>query len=99
VPCGRVQDLAEELTDPQVLAQEMVIEVPPPGHGTVKMLGFPVKLDRTPCRVTRPAPAFGAHTAEVLADAGYSADAIKELMKAEIVGNDRDARVSDAERN
>lgn len=99
VPCGRVQDLAEALTDPQVLAQEMVIEVPHPGHGAVKMLGFPVKLDRTPCRVTRPAPALGAHTAEVLADAGYSADAIKELMKAEIVGNDRDARVSDAERN
>ena len=41
VPCGKVQSLTEALADPQVAAQGMVLEVPHPGHGAVKMTGFP----------------------------------------------------------
>ena len=67
VPSGKVQTLAEVFADPQVAAQEMVVEVDHPGHGPVRMLGFPVKLDRTPCRVRLPAPRLGEHTEEVLA--------------------------------
>lgn len=87
VPCGRVQDLAEALSDPQVKAQDMVIEVEHPGHGNVRMLGFPVKLNETPCRVTRPAPPLGAHSEEVLAEAGYGADEIAALKTAGIMGH------------
>lgn len=66
VPSGRVQNLAEALADPQVMAQEMVIDVPHPGHGTVRMLGFPVKLSATPCEARLPAPELGEHNEEVL---------------------------------
>ena len=38
-----------------------------PGLGTVRQLGAPVKMSRTPGDPTRPAPAFGEHTEEVLA--------------------------------
>ncbi len=48
VPCGRVQDLAEALNDPQVKAQDMVIEVEHPGHANVRMLGFPVRPNSWP---------------------------------------------------
>jgi crotonobetainyl-CoA:carnitine CoA-transferase CaiB-like acyl-CoA transferase len=54
--------------DPQVLAQQMVLEVEHPGHGLVRMLGFPMKFGETPCRVRRPAPELGEHTAEILAE-------------------------------
>ncbi|HIC20875.1 MAG TPA: CoA transferase [Gammaproteobacteria bacterium] len=50
-PCGRVLDLAEVFEDPQVLAQDMVLNVPHPGHGNVRMTGFPVKLSRTPAGI------------------------------------------------
>lgn len=80
VPCGRVQDLPEVFADPQILAQEMAIEVDHPGHGKVRMLGFPVKLDRTPCTARLPAPELGAHTAEALAQAGYTAAEIAALV-------------------
>ncbi len=66
VPCGRVFNLADVFSDPQVQSQEMVLEVDHPGHGPVRMTGFPIKFSETPARVHRPAPALGEHTDEVL---------------------------------
>lgn len=79
VPCGRVQTLAEVFEDPQVRDQEMVIDVDHPGHGTVKMTGFPIKFSDTPCVIRHPAPDLGADTDAVLAEAGYSSAEIAAL--------------------
>ena len=65
-PCGRTMNLAEVFSDPQVLSQEMLLEVDHPGRGTVKMTGFPVKLSKTPAKIHRPTPELGAHTDEIL---------------------------------
>jgi crotonobetainyl-CoA:carnitine CoA-transferase CaiB-like acyl-CoA transferase len=74
VPCGLVQDIGQALSDPQVLHQDMVMEVEHPGHGPVRMLGFPVKLSGTPCQLRHPAPAHGAHTQQVLQEWGILAN-------------------------
>lgn len=68
VPCGVVQPLSEAFQSPQTVHQQMVIDVPHGNHGTVKMLGFPVKLSATPCRIRYPAPSHGQHNAEVFDD-------------------------------
>jgi crotonobetainyl-CoA:carnitine CoA-transferase CaiB-like acyl-CoA transferase len=86
VPCGRVQTLTEALADPQVAAQGMVLEVPHPGHGTVRMTGFPVKFSETPLQVRHPAPDLGAHTDAVLTQAGYDAGRIAALRAAGVIG-------------
>jgi crotonobetainyl-CoA:carnitine CoA-transferase CaiB-like acyl-CoA transferase len=72
VPCGVVQDIGQALSDPQVLHQGMVMDVPHPGHGRVRMLGFPVTMHGTPCRVRHPAPDHGAHTRDVLDEIGWA---------------------------
>ena len=82
VPCGRVQNLLEVFEDPQVRAQDMVLEVEHPGHGPVKMTGFPIKMSGTPCRIQRPAPDLGADTDDVLRELGYDADRIEALRRA-----------------
>jgi crotonobetainyl-CoA:carnitine CoA-transferase CaiB-like acyl-CoA transferase len=40
-----------------------------------------VKLSRTPGEPTRPAPAFGEHTHEVLAGVGYSEEEIAAMIE------------------
>jgi CoA:oxalate CoA-transferase len=85
VPCGRVMSLAEVFSDAQVLAQEMVLEIEHPGHGPVRMTGFPVKLSATPAQLRRPAPGLGEHTDEVLDELGYSAAQIAALREGGIV--------------
>jgi crotonobetainyl-CoA:carnitine CoA-transferase CaiB-like acyl-CoA transferase len=79
VPCGRIMSLAEVFADPQVIDQNMVVTQPHPGHGDVRMLGFPIKFAAAPCALRRPAPEIGADTNTVLADLGYSADEIIRL--------------------
>jgi CoA:oxalate CoA-transferase len=85
VPCGRVMNLAEVFSDPQVLAQEMVLEVEHPGYGPVRMTGFPVKLGATPAQLRRPAPALGEHTDEVLRELGYAPERIAALRRDGVV--------------
>ena len=85
VPTGKVFSMPELFEDPQIKAQEMVIDVPHPGKGNVRMTGFPVKLSDTPCVIRHPAPELGAHTSEVLAENGMTEAEIAALRMAKIV--------------
>ncbi|MEQ1611369.1 MAG: CoA transferase [Hyphomicrobiaceae bacterium] len=70
IPCGPVHGLAGVFDDPQIKHQQMALDIPHPGHGTVRVLGFPMKFAEAPCQVRYPAPDLGQHTAEVLAEVG-----------------------------
>jgi alpha-methylacyl-CoA racemase len=74
-----VLDLDEALASDLVREREMVVEVDQPEIGAVSLLGMPVKFSRTPGDPTRPAPALGEHTSEVLKEAGIEdVDALLE---------------------
>jgi len=77
-----VLDVDEALDSELVRARQMVVEMEQPELGAVRQLGVPVKMSRTPGDPTRPAPAFGEHTDEVLSEAGYSAEEIVALKEA-----------------
>ena len=80
VPSGRINSIADVAADPQALAREMVVELEHPRAGRTRALGLPIKLSRTPGKVSRPAPVLGQHTREVLEEFGFSRAEIDSLV-------------------
>ncbi|HTX01538.1 MAG TPA: CoA transferase [Acidimicrobiales bacterium] len=64
-----VLEVDEALETELVAEREMVVTLDQPQiDGTVRVVGPPIKLSRTPAQANRrPAPALGEHTAEILA--------------------------------
>jgi alpha-methylacyl-CoA racemase len=77
-----VLGLDEALDSALVREREMVVEMEQPQLGSIRLLGLPIKLDRTPGDPTRAAPALGEHTAEVLTEAGFSEEEVAALIAA-----------------
>jgi len=79
VPVGPIQTVDEVVTDPQVLAREMIGEVKHPTAGTVRTIGCPVRLTATPPQVRTAPPLLGQHTDDVLAELGVDQERLVAL--------------------
>jgi crotonobetainyl-CoA:carnitine CoA-transferase CaiB-like acyl-CoA transferase len=86
IPCGRINSVAQALSDPHTVAREMVRTVQHPTAGEVKMLGIPFRFSDTPASVRRAPPTLGQHTEQVLRDLLSLSDArIAELRAARVI--------------
>lgn len=65
VPSGPVRNVKEILDDPHTEAVEMVVEVPHQTLGSVRVMGLPVKFEKTPGRVRSGPPVLDQHGAEL----------------------------------
>ena len=86
VACGPLNNIADVVSDPHILAREMIVEVP--GHaklGNVKYPGNPIKFSKTKVKIERPAPILGQHTDEILKEFNLSEEAIAELRSKNII--------------
>ena len=82
ISVGKVYDLDEALSDPQALDRGMVVELEAPGvpSGKVSQPGIPFHLSETPGEVRHAGSVTGQHTAEVLAELGYTPARIADLQ-------------------
>jgi crotonobetainyl-CoA:carnitine CoA-transferase CaiB-like acyl-CoA transferase len=80
VACGPIYTVGQIFADPQIQQTPLVEEVHHPVHGTMRVVGLPVFLHRTPAKVTAPSPIPGQHTRDVLRLAGYGEPAIAQLL-------------------
>ncbi len=83
VPVGVINDIGRALDEPQVVARDMLVDIPHAQNPGFRMVGSPLKLSETPVEYQRPAPMLGEHTDEVLKRRLGLDDARLAALKAE----------------
>lgn len=78
-PCGPYNMPYEALEDPQVKANDYVVELDHEVFGPYKTVGMPVQFEKSDSAVSGPSPAFAVHTDEVMAEAGLTEEQIAKL--------------------
>ena len=83
IPVAKVQSAMDLLTDEQLLARAMIVdmEMPPnmPTYKHIKSRGMWLKFSKTPAEIRR-APELGEHNREVLPEFGYTVEEIDALQ-------------------
>ncbi|MFN0160968.1 MAG: CaiB/BaiF CoA transferase family protein [Burkholderiales bacterium] len=81
VPVATVRRKEDLLEDEQLKASGFWHIVVHPTEGRIRMTDPPIRFEGSPSSIRRLAPRLGEHSAEVLAEAGYTKDEIEELFK------------------
>ena len=81
VPCAAARAVEDMFDDPQVLAEDMIATLEHPVVGKYRGFKGPIKFSRTPGPEPFAAPAFGQHSDQVMACAGWSDEEIAQLRK------------------
>ena len=79
VPCAPVLTRTAMLSDPQVVANGIVVETEHAQAGKLRQARPAARFSETPATIRQGGPALGEHTAEILAELGYSPADIEAL--------------------
>lgn len=86
LPVGPVQNAEDVYRCPHVEAREIMIDVPDPVLGEVKLVGPPFKMSENTELIRNAAPRLGEHTAQILAERlGFAEEEVTELGEAGVV--------------
>ncbi|MFQ5897844.1 MAG: CaiB/BaiF CoA transferase family protein [Candidatus Methylomirabilia bacterium] len=85
VPAGPILNMKDVFETEQVKRLRLAEPVRHPVLGEIRIQGLPVGLSRTPGGVRTPAPDLGAHTDQILGEAGFSPDDIERFRREGVV--------------
>ena len=86
VPCAPVLSRKDLLSDPQIAANEMILEMEHPHAGPMRQPRPAARFDGEATQIRRAAPMLGEHTDEVMKSLGLESGAIDKLRANGIVG-------------
>ncbi|MEO6958530.1 MAG: CaiB/BaiF CoA-transferase family protein [Burkholderiaceae bacterium] len=82
IPCARVNNFKQALSDPQILARDMVVSVTLQSGEIIQMPGNPIKSPDSPPTVFSAPPLLGEHTQAILGEfLHYSSETIRDLQE------------------
>jgi crotonobetainyl-CoA:carnitine CoA-transferase CaiB-like acyl-CoA transferase len=79
------QTIAEILKDEQAIVNNFYTDIEHPVVGKARLLNSPIQFSATPARITGVAPQLGAHTEEVLLEAGYTWEDLEEMKGQKVI--------------
>jgi len=79
IPCGPVNNIREVFADPQVQHLGMAMPIKHRRRGDTHIVASPLNVEGLETGVYRDVPDLGEHGAEILAEAGLSAEQIEDL--------------------
>lgn len=85
VPCGPVHDAAGVVADPHLNARGLIWQRSDHTGVQRRVVGYPVRMSRTPTSWRHMPPSLGGDTDAVLEEAGYDGDSVRSLREAGIV--------------
>lgn len=84
VPVGMINDLKQTLEEEQVIARDMVIQMPHPLREDCISIGSPIKLSKTPVEYKKAPPCLGQDTDAILSQF-LSQDEIQEFKDKKVI--------------
>lgn len=78
-----VLSVPEMLAHPQTAARELVVDVPKPGGGSRRQIASPWRFSGGAAEYRHAGASLGAHTEEVLREAGFTPDEIEAITQAQ----------------
>ena len=85
VPCGPIYRIDEMFEDPQVQHLGIAETMESDPFGTTKAMAQPIRMERTPSRITTRPPSRGEHVDELLQELGLTGTEIDDLRARSIV--------------
>lgn len=87
ISVGKVYSLQEALDDPHAQQRGMVLEIEAPdiSEGRVRQVATSIHLSETPGHVGHLGSVTGQHTANILAELGFEAGAVADLVNRQVV--------------
>ena len=79
IPAAPINTVSEAVSDAQTCARGSIVQIEHPAIGTAKSIANPIRFSNTPVSYRFPPPLLGEHTAQVLRELGYTADAMGVL--------------------
>ena len=86
VPVGPINTVSDVISDAQVNARNMVVDMPHPNVPDLRVPFSPLKLAETPPSIRMAPPLLGQHNEDILTELGYTEEGISKAREKGVIG-------------
>jgi crotonobetainyl-CoA:carnitine CoA-transferase CaiB-like acyl-CoA transferase len=85
IPCSRVRSVGDLVTDPQLTALGMLVDLPHPDIPDLRVVDIPLTLDGERATHRLPPPRLGEQTTSILDELGLPPEEVETLLREGVV--------------